>query len=136
MSNAQEETLRALREAVDEVVRAEGETPDHALTIGGMSATEGMSMLTVVKDTSGNVYLRTLPPQYGAPVAITPDDATDLTNGAAWGFIATVTGTVKFNTARASGVTITATAGAQYMFPVTRIFATGTTATGIVALYP
>lgn len=72
---------------------------------------------------------------YKNMVAITPNDATDL------GRVSVVLmvgggGTVKIDTLGGqSGVTFTAVAGYAYRIRATRVYATGTTATGIVSLY-
>lgn len=123
-------------DGIAEATGASGDTVDHVLNVGGASDADGLQAVTLAKDSTGAYYLRVVQPRYGAPEAVTPNDSTDLPNGAAWGFIVTVTGAVTFNTARSTAITITATAGTEYRIPVTRVYATGTTATGIVALYP
>lgn len=71
----------------------------------------------------------------GLPV--TPSDSVDLLNGIAVGVIAVTTGgNIAVNLAGGGTATLTGlTAGQIYLINVTRVLATGTTATGIYALY-
>ena len=65
---------------------------------------------------------------------ITPSDTVDDVNGPFRGFIVNVTGNIKITTAGGDTVTLTVTAGFPYAYTVTRVFATGTTATGITGV--
>lgn len=65
---------------------------------------------------------------------VSPNNSVDLEN-ATRGFICTTAGTVKVDMVRGGTVTFTVLAGVLYPFRVKRIYATGTSATGIVALY-
>jgi len=72
---------------------------------------------------------------YKNMVAVTPDDANDLARVSVELMVG-VGGTVKIDTLGGqTGVTFTAVAGFRYRIRATRVYATGTTATGIVALY-
>ena len=64
---------------------------------------------------------------------VTPDDGTDLTD-VTRGIIIAVGGTVKFTLLDGTAVTVTLPAG-QFSIRVARVWATGTTATGITALW-
>ena len=69
-------------------------------------------------------------------VAITPDDANDLATTPTEGLYIGVTGDVKVDMIDGSTVTFTALKGGiVYPYSVSRVYATGTTATDIVALY-
>lgn len=67
--------------------------------------------------------------------AVTPSDSTDLAAGVARSLYIGGAGNIAFDDAQ--GTTISATAVAAGLFPVLvkRVRATGTTATGILALY-
>lgn len=68
-------------------------------------------------------------------VTVTPDDANDLVN-VCRGIMVAAAGNIKVTFADdAAPVTIAVQPGFTYRFMVSRVFATGTTATGIVALY-
>jgi len=69
-------------------------------------------------------------------VAITTNDSTDLGRGVARGLYVAVSGDVKVTMENGDVVTYTALAGGVvHPFYVKRVWATGTTATGLVALY-
>ena len=69
-------------------------------------------------------------------VAITPDDANDLATTPTEGLYIGVTGDVKVDMIDGSTVTFTALKGGiVYPYSVSRVYATDTTATDIVALY-
>lgn len=79
---------------------------------------------------------------YEGGMAVTPNDGTDIPStggGAFTGLTCTGAGTIKVNITSASGVvsTVTMTIAVGIVLPVrvTRVWATGTSATGIVALY-
>lgn len=68
---------------------------------------------------------------------VTPNDSTDLPGGTTRAFIFTGAGNVKFTTAAGTTVTLPISAnwfGVQYI-RASRVWATGTTATGIFACY-
>lgn len=71
--------------------------------------------------------------------AVTPADGADLPGGVARGFTVTVAGTITFVPAAqavaATSVQMTVLSGVLYNIRVSRIKATGTAATGILALY-
>jgi hypothetical protein len=68
-------------------------------------------------------------------VAVTPNDGTDLTN-VSRGIIAGSTGNISVNmSGSGSAVVIAVVAGQLYPIAVSRILATGTSATGIVAIW-
>jgi len=68
-------------------------------------------------------------------LAVTPNDTTDLPHTIA-GFIPGAAGNVKLDTAGGeTGVTIAVVAGQYYGIRSTRIYSSGTTATGIVGFY-
>ena len=67
------------------------------------------------------------------PLAITPSDSTDIAKSD--GIHVNGSGNVKFNDAYGNTVTLYMLAGVSYPYEATRIFATGTSATGIHALY-
>jgi len=71
---------------------------------------------------------------YSHAVSVTPNDSTDLTVPA-WAFIPATSGTVKITTYWGDTVTVTVVAGYTYNIRTKRIWSTGTTATGIVALW-
>jgi len=71
---------------------------------------------------------------YDDAVAVTPSDATAQFSSPAAGLIVTAAGTVKLKTARGTTTTLQAAAGIEVHVAFTQIFATGTSATGIVAL--
>jgi hypothetical protein len=68
-------------------------------------------------------------------IAITPADGTDLPNGACRGLHANVAGAVKVSDMYGNTPTLTVTAGVPIPYAVKRVWATGTTATGLFALY-
>lgn len=68
---------------------------------------------------------------------VTPSDAADLPSGTCRAFIFTAAGNVRFMTASGNIVTLPISAnwfGVQYI-RASRVYATGTTATGIFACY-
>lgn len=67
-------------------------------------------------------------------VDVTPNDSTDLVRHAR-GVYCTGAGTIKVTMAGGTDLTFTAAAGQFLPIEVSRIWATGTTATGIIALY-
>lgn len=68
--------------------------------------------------------------------AVTPNDGADLPNGIALGVRVGVAGNVKMDIKGGSqGIVIPCTTNNDFYIPISRIYATGTTATGIVALY-
>lgn len=83
-------------------------------------------------DTQGRLFLA----PFTTPAAVTPSDSTDLPGGACSGLVAAGAGAVKIDTANATGVTLQIAAGVMMPVAATRVYSTGTTATGIVALYP
>ena len=70
---------------------------------------------------------------YNDAVSVTPNDSTDIAKTRALSVGAN--GTVQVDTASGSVTTISMIAGEIYPLAVTRVYATGTTATGIVAYY-
>lgn len=66
---------------------------------------------------------------------VTASDSTDLPDGPCRGFHVNVAGDVCFIDLSGNTVTLTVTAGAPLPYAVSRIKSTGTTATGIFALY-
>ena len=68
------------------------------------------------------------------PVPITPNDSNDLSSPCA-GLHVNTAGTVKFTASSGSTVTLNLLAGVSYPYEAKRIYATGTTAAGIHALY-
>lgn len=78
---------------------------------------------------------RTLNDPYHQALAVVPNDANDLVN-ACRGLIVNGAGTVKVTLLDDTvPVTLTLQAGIDYRLMISRVWATGTTATGIVALY-
>lgn len=83
---------------------------------------------------------RVLAPDYDGQ-AVTTDDSNDLPNGVAVGLYCTVGGTVAVNLydnlagAGSTLAALTLLAGVVYPIAVSRVKVTGTTATGIFALY-
>ena len=69
--------------------------------------------------------------------AVTPSDSTDLPNSVSYGVYCTGAGNITANIdgAGTKSVVITMPAGGFALVPCARIFATGTTATGIYAIY-
>lgn len=79
------------------------------------------------------------PTGYDAPAenafAVTPNDSTDLTHAARALFVGGA-GDIKVDTVGGDTVTFTGvTAGSIFPVRVSRVYATGTTATNIVAIY-
>ena len=70
-----------------------------------------------------------------AIVAVTPSDSADLTYGECRAFHVNVAGDVRFTDGRGNTVTLTVTAGAPIPYSARRIWSTGTTASGIHAVY-
>lgn len=69
-------------------------------------------------------------------IDVTPSDSVDLTTGPARGFIFTGVGTIRFTTAKGTVQNFSGLAtNTLYPFACKRIHSTGTTATGIKALY-
>ena len=66
--------------------------------------------------------------------AVTPADGTDLPGGTTRSLLIGAAGNIKVTTAGGETVTVAVPAGYN-PFAVTRVWATGTTATGIVALW-
>lgn len=69
-------------------------------------------------------------------VAVTADNSNDLPNGPAKGIFCTGAGNIALNLDDDSTATLTIVANEVYLINFARVKATGTTATGIVALYP
>jgi hypothetical protein len=68
-------------------------------------------------------------------IAITPSDSTVLSQPIK-GFMVGVTGAVKVNfTEIGTAIVIQAVAGYFYPFSINKVFSTGTSATGIIAVY-
>ncbi len=70
--------------------------------------------------------------------AVTPNDGADLPGGKCRALLVSVAGALKVTTAAGTTITLTATqvpAGVVFPLRCSRVFATGTGATGIVALY-
>jgi len=72
--------------------------------------------------------------QYYHAAAVSTSNTVDLPIRAT-AFVVGADGTVKVNTFYETGVTLTCIAGFVYPVTVTRIYASGTSATGIVALW-
>ena len=68
-------------------------------------------------------------------VAVTPSDTVDLPDGPCRGIHCNVAGDVKMTDLAGNAVVMTLLAGVPYAYACTRIWSTGTTATGIRALY-
>ena len=66
--------------------------------------------------------------------SITPSDSVDDVNGPFRGFMVNVAGNIKITTAGGDTVTLAVAASFPYMFSVSRVFATGTTASGIFGI--
>ncbi|WP_443747231.1 spike base protein, RCAP_Rcc01079 family [Asticcacaulis solisilvae] len=66
---------------------------------------------------------------------VTPSDNTDLANGPCRAIWVEGAGVVKMTLAAGDVVTLTLGAGFAHPFVATRIWSTGTTATGVVVLY-
>ena len=67
--------------------------------------------------------------------AVTGSDTVDLPGGPCRGFHVNVAGAVKFTDLTGNAVTMTVVAGTPLPYAASRIWSTGTTATGIFALY-
>jgi len=67
--------------------------------------------------------------------SVTPSDSADLPDGACRGFHVTAAGNVKFEDMSGNAVTVPVLASTTYPYCAKRIWSTGTTATGIFALY-
>ena len=67
-------------------------------------------------------------------IPVTPDDGADL-EFAARALNVAVTGTVRVTSIRGDTATLMVAAGIAFPVRVSRVWATGTTATGIVAMY-
>lgn len=67
-------------------------------------------------------------------VPVTPSDSTDLPNGYCRGFHVNGAGNVKFTDLNGNSNTLTVVAGIPLPYAAIRIWATGTTATGIFAI--
>jgi hypothetical protein len=72
--------------------------------------------------------------QSAGGVSVTPNDSTDLTRNAR-GVYCTAAGTLKVTMANGDVLTFTSVACQYHPIEVKRIWSTGTTATGIIALY-
>lgn len=70
-----------------------------------------------------------------ASVTVTPSDSVDLTDGSTKGVLVGVTGNVKITYETGVTDTVALAAGVWHPMAVTRIWSTGTTATGIHAGY-
>lgn len=70
-----------------------------------------------------------------AVVAVTPSDSADLPYGECRSMHLNVAGDVKFTDGRGNTVTLTLVAGMPIPYGARRIWSTGTTATGIFAVY-
>jgi len=83
-----------------------------------------------------NPYLdaKTTAPAQSGPL-VTPNDAADLPGGATRGLIVSVAGALKVDWADGSTTTIPNVTAGDHPYQVKRVYATGTAATGIVALY-
>lgn len=68
-------------------------------------------------------------------VSVTPNDSTDLAGGITRGIMVTAAGNVSVITKNGTTVTIPVSENFPYPFSVGRIRSTGTTATGVFALY-
>lgn len=68
-------------------------------------------------------------------VAVTPSDTVNLVNGVCRAIHVNGAGNVKFSDARGNAVTVTLVAGMPIPYAASRIWSTGTTATGIFAVY-
>lgn len=67
---------------------------------------------------------------------VTPADGANLPNGVATGIRVGVAGNVKVDIPGGSqGIVIPCTTNTDLLLPISRVYATGTTATGIVAFY-
>lgn len=71
----------------------------------------------------------------GRIVSVTGNDSTDLPGGRCRGFHVNVAGNIKITDLSDNDVTLTVLAGIPYPYACRRIWSTGTTATGIFALY-
>jgi hypothetical protein len=67
--------------------------------------------------------------------AVTPSDTVDLPDGPSRGIFVAIAGNVSFITGGGSSITLPLSAATFYDIEVVRVKATGTTATGITALY-
>jgi len=82
---------------------------------------------------SGNGFIQ---PQEYSGLAVTPADGTDLPGGATIGLLATGAGNINVNLEGGGTAVLTGLSAGQVLdIAVTRVLATSTTATGIVALY-
>jgi len=90
-------------------------------------------MATPYVDTFDKAVARTTP--VTGVKAVTPADGTDLPNGPCRGLMATVAGNIAVYTKDGDEVTLPVNANTIYPFSVGRVLSTGTTATGIFALY-
>lgn len=69
-------------------------------------------------------------------IVVTPNDGANLPNGVATGIRVGVAGNVKVDIPGGSqGIVIPCTTNTDLMVPITRVYAAGTSATGIVAFY-
>lgn len=68
-------------------------------------------------------------------ISVTTSDTVDLPNGACRGMHCNAAGNIKFTDLYGNSVTLTVTAGVPIPYAAKRIWSTGTTATGIFALY-
>jgi hypothetical protein len=68
-------------------------------------------------------------------VAITPSDTADFTYGESRGLHVNVAGNIAIVDGRGNTVTLTVVAGMPLPYAARRVLSTGTTATGIFALY-
>lgn len=76
-----------------------------------------------------------LPREFSDAYEVTPNNSADLTPFGVRGLRVTVAGVVKVDIVGGhSGVTIPCAAGIDLHLPIAKVYATGTTATGIVAL--
>jgi len=82
---------------------------------------------------SGNGFIQ---PQEYSGLAVTPADGTDLPGGTTIGLLATGAGNINVNLEGGGTAVLTGLSAGQILdIAVTRVLATSTTATGIVALY-
>jgi hypothetical protein len=82
---------------------------------------------------SGNSFMQ---PQEYSGLAVTASDGTDLPGGATIGLLATGSGNINVNLEGGGTAVLTGLSAGQIVdIAVTRVLATSTTATGIVALY-
>lgn len=93
------------------------------------------SQMTLIQGEKG-VFVQMVEASAQKAVTITPNDTTSLTGGATKGLYLGASGNVAVTMADGSNVTFTALAsGVVHPISVTKVKATGTTATNIIAVY-